>query len=69
MIPIFAPFVHRRIVNIFVEKGEKTLDFSFKTAIIFQELHTSLIKSGGGNGPMKPGNLFSQGAKSGGNER
>jgi len=21
------------------------------------ELHTSLIKSGGGNGPMKPGNL------------
>ena len=22
------------------------------------ELHTSLIKSGGGNGPMKPGNLL-----------
>ncbi len=22
------------------------------------KLHTSLIKSGGGNGPMKPGNLF-----------
>ena len=35
-------------------------------AIITQELHTSLIKSGGGNGPMKPGNLFIQGAKSGG---
>ena len=33
------------------------------------ELHTSLIKSGGGNGPMKPGNLLMQGAKSGGNER
>ena len=33
------------------------------------ELHTSLIKSGGGNGPMKPGNLLSQGAKSGGDER
>ncbi len=25
----------------------------------------SLIKSGGGNGPMKPGNLQKQGAKSG----
>ncbi len=25
----------------------------------------SLIKSGGGNGPMKPGNLQTQGAKSG----
>ena len=33
------------------------------------ELHTSLIKSGGGNGPMKPGNLLIQAAKSGGNER
>ena len=33
------------------------------------ELHTSLIKSGGGNGPMKPGNLYLQGAKSVGNER
>ena len=30
------------------------------------ELHTCLIKSGGGNGPMKPGNLLIQGAKSGG---
>ena len=30
------------------------------------ELHISLIKSGGGNGPMKPGNLLIQGAKSGG---
>ena len=30
------------------------------------ELHTSLIKSGGGNGPMKPGNLRKRGAKSGG---
>ena len=56
-------------MNFFVEKVEKALDFSCKTAIILQELHTSLIKSGGGNGPMKPGNLFNQGAKSGGNER
>ncbi len=30
------------------------------------ELHISLIKSGGGNGPMKPGNLQKRGAKSGG---
>ena len=30
------------------------------------ELHTCLIKSGGGNGPMKPGNLRKRGAKSGG---
>ena len=29
-------------------------------------MHTSLIKSGGGNGPMKPGNLRKRGAKSGG---
>ena len=36
---------------------------------IYTELHISLIKSGGGNGPMKPSNLFIQGAKSGGNER
>ena len=34
-----------------------------------QQLHTSLIKSGGGNGPMKPGNLLVQGAKSGGNTK
>ena len=33
------------------------------------EMHISLIKSGGGNGPMKPGNLRKRGAKSGGNER
>ena len=30
------------------------------------ERHISLIKSGGGNGPMKPGNLRKRGAKSGG---
>ena len=28
----------------------------------------SLIKSGGGNGPMKPGNLRKRGAKSGGKD-
>ena len=33
------------------------------------EFNTSLIKSGGGNGPMKPGNLRKRGAKSGGKTR
>ena len=44
----------------------KSIDKTGNMDIIFVELHTSLIKSGGGNGPMKPGNLLSQGAKSGG---
>jgi len=44
-------------MNFFVKKVEKGIDISCKTAIILYELHTSLIKSGGGNGPMKPGNL------------
>ena len=47
----------------------KTIDNFEIMNIIYVELHTSLIKSGGGNGPMKPGNLLIQGAKSGGNER
>ena len=51
------------------KKERKMLDKYGKIDIITIELHTSLIKSGGGNGPMKPGNLLSQGAKSGGNER
>ena len=33
------------------------------------EIAYSLIKSGGGNGPMKPGNLLIQGAKSGGKRK
>ena len=44
----------------------ETLDKRKYLDIIIKQLHISLIKSGGGNGPMKPGNLFSQGAKSGG---
>ncbi len=48
---------------------KKTIDFLGKMRKIKNELHTSLIKSGGGNGPMKPGNLLIQGAKSGGNDR
>ena len=47
----------------------ETLDKRKYLDIIIRQLHTSLIKSGGGNGPMKPGNLLIQGAKSGGNER
>ena len=42
------------------------LDKRKLSAIIITQLHTSLIKSGGGNGPMKPGNLRKCGAKSGG---
>ena len=45
------------------------LDKSGIIDIITFELHTSLIKSGGGNGPMKPGNLLIQGAKSGGKRK
>jgi hypothetical protein len=41
-----------------------SLDFSGGFCIIRVQLN-SLIKSGGGNGPMKPGNLRMQGAKSG----
>jgi len=36
---------------------EKTVDFSRKISRIYKEIAYSLIKSGGGNGPMKPGNL------------
>jgi hypothetical protein len=43
-----------------------SIDKSDFAVIIIKQLHTSLIKSGGGNGPMKPGNLLIQGAKSGG---
>jgi len=54
----------------------KTLDKSGKYDKIPQKNAYSLIKSGGGIGPMKPGNLQRggfvislRGAKSGGNER
>ena len=57
MIAVFCSFVHNGFMNFFVKKVEKGIDISCKTAIILYELHTSLIKSGGGNGPMKPGNL------------
>ena len=39
----------------------------FDVIIVTSTVKTSyLIKSGGGNGPVKPGNLRKQGAKSGG---
>ena len=50
-------------------KVEKSLDFRGNMSRIYKEIAYSLIKSGGGNGPMKPGNLLIQGAKSGGDER
>ena len=39
------------------KKIEKSVDFFRKTSRIYKEIAYSLIKSGGGNGPMKPGNL------------
>ena len=42
----------------------KTLDKSHMPAILIPIIYT-LIKSGGGTGPMKPDNLLRQGAKSG----
>ena len=57
IITVFRPFVHKGIVNFFVKKVEKGIDFSYKNAIITQNCIFCLIKSGGGNGPMKPGNL------------
>ena len=47
----------------------KTLDKSGKYDKIPEKNAYSLIKSGGGIGPMKPGNLRKCGAKSGGNDR
>jgi len=37
--------------------------------IFIEIIKYNLIKSGGGNGPVKPGNLRLQGAKSGRNAR
>ena len=36
---------------------EKMIDISRNACIIVTKIAYSLIKSGGGNGPMKPGNL------------
>ena len=40
-----------------------------RSSAIMQKKTEHLIKSGGGNGPVKPGNLRRQGAKSGGDYR
>ena len=39
------------------ENKKKVLTFFEKISRIYKEIAYSLIKSGGGNGPMKPGNL------------
>ena len=39
------------------ENYEIRVDFLMKNGRIYKEIAYSLIKSGGGNGPMKPGNL------------
>ena len=41
----------------YAKNQEKTVDNFEKILIIYKEIAYSLIKSGGGNGPMKPGNL------------
>ena len=41
----------------FLEKATGGIDNGEKTDIMQKEKLHSLIKSGGGNGPMKPGNL------------
>ena len=67
-ITVFFANVYSGFVN-------KTLDKSGKYDKIPKKNAYSLIKSGGGIGPMKPGNLrklrnvSSRGAKSDGNER
>jgi len=53
ILSVGKPKVHSGIMNIL----KKTLDKRKKELYIKAQLHTSLIKSGGGNGPMKPGNL------------
>ena len=57
IIAVFYKKVYKGIMN----KGEFLIlgidIFRFFCRISF-ELHISLIKSGGGNGPMKPGNLL-----------
>ena len=50
--------VHSGIVNIFIHLlSKKVLTFSEKSVEYLMKIAYSLIKSGGGNGPMKPGNL------------
>jgi len=58
ILPVKAAKVYSRIVNIFLSIfSRKVLTFLKKRVKYLRKLHTSLIKSGGGNGPMKPGNL------------
>lgn len=52
----------------FSEKIRLILDKP-KNAVIIHTKTEHLIKSGGGNGPVKPGNLRRRGAKSGGDYR
>ena len=49
--------VYNGIVNLSWKNVETGLDKLKKMCKIYVQLHISLIKSGGGNGPMKHGNL------------
>jgi len=51
------PNVYIGFVNNLRKNVEKSIDFSTKIRKIYLLIAYSLIKSGGGNGPMKPGNL------------
>ena len=58
ILPVNGQKVYSRIVNIFPgNKPKKVLTFSEKSVEYYKKIAYSLIKSGGGNGPMKPGNL------------
>ena len=58
ILPVKRQKVHRKIVNFFVHLlSKKVLTFLHKSVEYLMKIAYSLIKSGGGNGPMKPGNL------------
>ena len=69
MVPFPAAAGYIGIIPLFRYKMKKiftgTIDKPVKAVIMYVTIE-HLIKSGGGNGPVKPGNLRLQGAKSGG---
>ena len=72
MVPFPAAAGYTGIIPLFRYKMKKiftgTIDKPVKAVIMYVTIE-HLIKSGGGNGPVKPGNLRKQGAKSGGDTK
>ena len=72
MVPFPAAAGYIGIIPLFRYKMKKiftgTIDKPVKAVIMYVTIE-HLIKSGGGNGPVKPGNLRMQGAKSGGDTK